>query len=301
MTVGRTDAHFESAGATLRGWLYSAPDAGTPSPAVVLCTGFAGTQDTPLIVAAAEAFARAGLAALTFDYRSFGRSDGEPRQLVSIEGQRADITAALRFLKGRDDIDADRIALWGTSLGGSHVVTVAADEPCVAAVVSQIPFNGFPRRVEGRPASANRRLLWAMIRDALRARLGRPPLYIPAVGGAGELAVMASSEASQTVRGLQSEMWQNRTAPRALFEMMRYKPGAVAGRVRMPLLVCVGGRDKESPEASASELGEKAPLGRVLRYDVAHFDFYEPEVREKVLGDQVRFLDSVLLTGERTP
>src|SRR5918997_1572414 len=38
-------------------------------PCVVLCTGFAGTQDTPSIVATARAFAAAGYAALTFDFR----------------------------------------------------------------------------------------------------------------------------------------------------------------------------------------------------------------------------------------
>jgi hypothetical protein len=39
------------------------------------------------------------------------------------------------------------VALWGNSLGGAHVISVAADDPRIVAVVAQIPFNGFPRRV----------------------------------------------------------------------------------------------------------------------------------------------------------
>src|SRR5690606_5764487 len=53
---------------------------GDRAPCVVLCHGFGGTQDTPAIRAAARAFANAGFAALTFDYRNFGESGGMPRQ-----------------------------------------------------------------------------------------------------------------------------------------------------------------------------------------------------------------------------
>jgi cephalosporin-C deacetylase-like acetyl esterase len=47
-------------------------------------------------------------------------------------------------------VDPERIALWGSSLGGARVIVVAAEGPRIAAVVAQMPFNGFPRRVEGR-------------------------------------------------------------------------------------------------------------------------------------------------------
>jgi uncharacterized protein len=57
----------------------------------------------------------------------------------------------------------DRVALGGNSLGGAHVISVAADDPRIAAVVTQIPFNGFPRRVEGRSTGAALRLFGAMV------------------------------------------------------------------------------------------------------------------------------------------
>jgi uncharacterized protein len=46
------------------------------------------------------------------------------------------------------------VTLWGNSLGGAHAISVAAHDPRIVAVVAQIPFNGFPRRVEGRSTGA---------------------------------------------------------------------------------------------------------------------------------------------------
>jgi len=110
--------HFDSNGVTCRGYIYHHTNISAPRPCVVLTTGFSGTQDTPSIQAAAHEFAAKGFTALTFDYRNFGESDGAPRQLFSIKGQLDDIHAAVRFAGGQTSIDSERIALWGTSLGG---------------------------------------------------------------------------------------------------------------------------------------------------------------------------------------
>jgi dipeptidyl aminopeptidase/acylaminoacyl peptidase len=190
--VERTPVRFDAGGVDCVGYLYRPTGGGAPVPCLVLAHGFSGTQDTPSLQAVTQAVAGAGFAALTFDYRNFGESGGTPRQLITIQGQQEDLHAALRFARSHPLIDPARIALWGTSLGGGHVIAVAADDPRVAAVVAQIPFNGFPKRVEGRSATAALRLLGAMVKDAVRGWLGRTPYYIPVVGPAGALAVMAT-------------------------------------------------------------------------------------------------------------
>ena len=237
-TIERTKIRFDSGGVTCVGYVYPPVRGGGLVPCVVVGTGFSGTQDTPSIQAAAQAFAEAGFAALTFDYRHFGESDGAPRQLVRIKDQQEDFHAAIRCARSHAGIDPERVALWGTSLGGGHVIAVAADDPRIAAVVAQVPFNGFPKRVEGRTVAATLRLLGAMVTDAVRGWLGCSPYYIRAVGTTGELAVMASPQAQQAIDAIHSLQWRNQVAPRALFEMMRYKPGARAHRLGMPVL-CV--------------------------------------------------------------
>jgi hypothetical protein len=63
-TLSEESVRFFSGDAHCVGRL-TLPTAGQPVPAVVLCTGFAGTQDTPALRAAARAFAGAGYGALT--------------------------------------------------------------------------------------------------------------------------------------------------------------------------------------------------------------------------------------------
>jgi alpha-beta hydrolase superfamily lysophospholipase len=170
--------------------------------------GFGGTQEGSLALTARD-FADAGFAVLTFDYRSFGESGGTPRQVISIRNQWADWHAAIAHARQLPGVDPSRVALWGSSLSGAHVVAVAAQDPNVAAVVAQVPFNGFPRRVEGRTRAETWRLLYAIIRDWWHGKTGREPYYVPAVARRGELAVMAFDEADAIVQAMQNDTWRN--------------------------------------------------------------------------------------------
>jgi dienelactone hydrolase len=290
----RTRVSFNSGGAELVGYLYhaAAGNGDGDAPCVVMGHGFSGTQDR--LFDNAGRFAEAGLAALTFDYRSFGESGGEPRQLVSVEGQLEDWRAAIRCARGLEGVDPDRIALWGSSLGGGHVIVVAAEDPRIAAVVAQIPFNGFPHRVEGRSTLDNLKLIWAMSVDAVRGRLGLSPHYIPMVGKPGEVAVTATPRAQQHIAMLSGEtrdsLWRNEVGPRALFGMLRYRSGDEAHRLEMPVLVCIAERDNETPEEFTRQIAERAPRGELRHYPGDHFDFYRDPVRQQVLTDQIAFL-----------
>jgi uncharacterized protein len=165
-----------------------------------LAHGFSGTMDR--LVPYAERFAADGIAALVFDCRGFGESGGEPRQVVDLPGQREDLRAAITWVRGREDLDPGRVALWGNSLGGAHVISVAADDPRIVAVVAQIPFNGFPGRVEGRSTGAALRLFGAIVWDSVKGRLHLEPFYIPMVAKPGELAVTATQEADRHIQTL---------------------------------------------------------------------------------------------------
>ena len=107
-------------------------------PCVVMAHGFGGTRDAGLS-AYAEGFAEAGIDAFVFDYRGFGASDGTPRQAVSVRRQREDYRAALAACRRLPGVDPERIALWGTSYSGGHVIPVAAGDGGVAAIVSLTP------------------------------------------------------------------------------------------------------------------------------------------------------------------
>ncbi|MEV1001871.1 alpha/beta fold hydrolase [Nonomuraea sp. NPDC050202] len=286
----RTKVSFAADGVRCAGYLYLPAGSGTV-PCVVLSHGFSGTMDR--LFDYAEHFAAGGFAALVFDYRGFGESAGEPRQLPDIDGQLADIRAAVAFARGHERVDPGRVLLWGNSLGGAHAITVAAGDPRIAAVVAQIPFNGFPKKVEGRATGETLRLLGAIVWDALRGRLGLSPYYIPMVGRPGELAVTATPEADQhiqTLTGGRTTLWRNSVAPRGLLRMMRYRPADAAARLACPLLVCVAADDRETPLETTRVLADRAPRGELRAYPGTHFTFYtDPALRERVVADQIGF------------
>src|SRR4051812_14335032 len=136
--MGRRDVSFESGGERCAAWLYE-PDGAGPHPIAVLAHGFGGTR-TARLWAYAQRFAEAGSAALVFDYRHFGDSGGEPRQLLDIRHQLDDWRAAVAYARGLNGIDPDRVALWGTSLSGGHVTVVAAEGKRGAAAISPGPL-----------------------------------------------------------------------------------------------------------------------------------------------------------------
>ncbi|MFB4276832.1 alpha/beta hydrolase [Nonomuraea sp. MTCD27] len=286
----RTKVSFTADGVRCAGYLYLPAGSGRV-PCVVLCHGFSGTMDR--LFDYAERFAAEGFAALVFDYRSFGESDGEPRQVPDIDGQLVDVRAAVAFARRHERVDPGRVLLWGNSLGGAHAITVAASDPRIAVVVAQIPFNGFPKKVEGRSTGETLRLLGAIVWDALRGKLGLRPYYIPMVGRPGELAVTATPEADQhiqTLTGGQTTLWRNSVAPRGLLQMMRYRPAEAAARLACPLLVCVAAEDRETPLETTRVLADRAPRGELRVYPGSHFTFYtDPSFRDRVVADQIAF------------
>src|SRR3954447_24665152 len=98
-------------------WLYR-PEGATGC--VVMGHGLSAVREQRL-PAYAERFAAAGLAALLFDYRYFGSSGGEPRQLLDIDAQLADWRTALGWARAR----YERVGLFGSSFGGGHVIEIA--------------------------------------------------------------------------------------------------------------------------------------------------------------------------------
>jgi fermentation-respiration switch protein FrsA (DUF1100 family) len=73
---------------------------------------------------------------LEFDYRGYGDSEGKP----SRKGCLDDVHAAIDYVKGRKDVDPDKIVLFGQSMGGAYALVAAAERPEVKAVVAEAAF-----------------------------------------------------------------------------------------------------------------------------------------------------------------
>jgi len=297
VTHVREDLTFQSGGDSIAAWLYR-PDEGDDAgavPCVVMAHGFSATRRDAL-PSYAERFAAAGFAVLLFDYRGFGDSGGAERQVIDVRRQHEDYEAAIGFARGLDGIDAGRIALFGSSFSGGHVVSIASRHPEIAAVIAQVPFADGLAQLRATPPKVGLRGTVDGIRDQVAAWRGRPPVMIAPVGPSGSYAVMTAPEAEPGFASItgSGSLWRNAVGARVMLQVGRYRPVAKAANVRCPLLVQVGDSDQTTPPAPAVKMAQRAPRGELLRYPVGHFEPYTGEPFERFVSDQIAFLTRVL-------
>jgi hypothetical protein len=174
---------------------------GKALPTIVMSHGWGGTA--AMLRAQATAFAAAGYLVVAFDYRGWGESDSrvvltspapeasqkngqrftaevlEVREVVDPLDEAEDIFNVIHWAMGEAMVDKGRVGLWGTSFSGGLVVYVAARDPRVKALVSQVAYMGLPLdRFPGPALTAARD---AATRRA-RGEIGYPPPRAREVG-----------------------------------------------------------------------------------------------------------------------
>lgn len=286
----RFDVSFTSGEDRCAAWLYLPTGVASP-PVVILGHGLGATREMRLD-AFAERFAQAGIAALAFTYRHFGDSGGQPRQLLSIKRQLADWDAAIDWVKNHPDVDGTRIAVWGSSFGGGHAITVASRHPELKAAVAQCPFtDGLASALALGPAGSLKTLP-VVARDLVSMVLRRPPVMIPLAGPPGSVALMNAPDALPGYEALlpHETTFRNEVAARFAPTGTTYRPGRAAKKVKFPILFCVSDTDSVTPPAQTLRYARTAPRGEIKRYDAGHFDFYLGEPFEALVRDQTEFL-----------
>jgi cephalosporin-C deacetylase-like acetyl esterase len=247
--VPRIDVEFQSEGDTIRGWLFL-PEGEGPFPAVALAGGWCYVREL-VMPTYAQAFANAGVAALVFDYRNLGVSDGEPRQHLDPWMQIRDYQNALSFLERHDDVDPDRLGVWGISYSGGHVVVLAAIDPRIKCIVGQIPVVDGYENMKRAHGSIGYRRLWAEILDDRALRYEKPGerLYIPHATAepAQDLGAWPFPETYTTFKALQetsAPLYQNSSTVESVDLMLQYDIIPFARRnLDIPAMIIVAEAD----------------------------------------------------------
>src|SRR5437899_10202925 len=115
------------------------PEGGGPHPAVVMARGIGGIKAGGL-APFAERFRDEGFVAIAFDYRNFGGSGGQPREVLSVPRQRADYSTVIGWAVEQPYVDPTQIIAWGTSFAGMHVLELAVSDARLSAAVAQAPL-----------------------------------------------------------------------------------------------------------------------------------------------------------------
>lgn len=244
----RVDVEFKSEGTTVRGWLYLASES-KRSPTVVLAGGWCYVREI-VMPTYAKAFAEAGINALIFDYRNLGVSDGDDRQHLDPWAQVKDYQNAISFLERHDLVDPDRIGVWGISYSGGHALILAAIDPRVKTIVSQIPvIDGYEnmRRAHG---TIEYRALWDLVlRDRKQRYETGERLYLPHAteNSAEEVSAWPFPETVRTflaIKASEAPLYQNSSSVESVDLLMNYDVGPFVKRIyNTPTLMIVAEGD----------------------------------------------------------
>ncbi len=300
----RKDVEFKTGdNTTLRGWLYQPDDAKDAVPVVIMAHGYSAVKEMYLDKYG-EVFAAAGMAALVFDNRNFGASDGEPRQEIDPWQQIRDYRDAITFATSLPEIDESRIGVFGSSYSGGHVLVVGAIDKRVKCVVSQVPI------ISG--IENARRLIRSDMWDGLRGMFdadraaryaGDAPAMIPVVSSPDEQpqapAALPTADSWKWFRETcdkRAPSWKNEVTLRSVEMFIEYEPGIYIPSISpTPLLMLVARDDvlTVSDLAFAAYETAREPKKLVV-LEGGHFDAYINSFDESSLAARDWFCEYLL-------
>jgi len=300
LAAGRRNIRFVSGDSDCAAWHYPGNDGGC-----VIMAGGAGVTKEPGTDRFARRFHDAGYSVLAFDYRRFGDSGGTPRQIIRIREQLADWRAAIDCAAALPEVDPTKIAIWGFSLSGGHVLTIAADNPAVAAAIAQTPLAdgqaAAPNALKHMTTSALLRLMARAALDGLGGLAGRDPILVPAAGSPGEVAILTTPDAQDATRALdpngQYDDWNQTIAARWALRAGSYRPGRRATHIQCPLLVIACDQDQSVTPEPGARAATAAARGELVRMPGGHYEPFlgghEPTIKAEIVFLRRHLLDNV--------
>lgn len=292
--------HFDSYGETCAADYYRAPGEG-PHPIVVMGHGLGATKELGL-QDFAEHFAAAGISALAFDYRHYGASTGTPRELLSIKKQLEDFRNAIAFARTLPGVDPQRVAIWGSSFAGGHVMQLAAEDLGLRAGVSQVPFSSGLASTRCIPPWTALRMTGKAIVDLTRSALGLGPTYVPLLGHPGEVAMMSAQDSYDGYKQLvpqaavDADRWHNRVAARIALGITFYEPARALKKARIPVFVATADTDTIAPAEPTKKAARQTPNATLFELPKGHFDYYKGEGGALLASEELAFLQQHLLS-----
>lgn len=279
---------FKVDGQTLRGDLYLPRGASASSkvPAVVVGGSLTSVKEQ-MSASYAQELAKRGIAALAFDYRHYGQSDGQPRQLENVETKKADLKAAVSFLQTVPGVDG--VSLLGVCTSGGNVIQAAAEDSRVRSVVTVAGWfvePSFTPMLYGGEAAVN----------ALKVQGSQALVKYRSTGVSDTVQTygMANSGAAHagdhmdyyvnTKRGNISS-FTNAMAVQSWESWLSFDPVAFASKVKVPTMI-IHSDDSALPDQARKVYGLLAGKKELNWMKGGHFEFYDNAEKVSAAAEQ---------------
>ncbi|KEF61739.1 uncharacterized protein A1O9_03309 [Exophiala aquamarina CBS 119918] len=303
--MGREDIEFKTSDhVTLRGWFYKPENhSGDKLPAVVLAHGFSALKEMDLNTFAEEFTSKLPIAALVYDNRGFGDSDhkeGEPRHEIVPSLQISDYSDAITYVSQRPEVNPDKIAIWGSSYSGGHVLYVGAVDRRVKAVLSQAPlvsgWDNFNRLVRPDFAVGFNAMFAA---DRITRSNGGEAGFVPVVDEDPLKPSALPTPDSYTFFSSweKKSNWKNTVSLKSIELFRGYEPQQLIEHIApTPLLMTIAAEDVLTPADLAIGAFARAREPKQLQLlNGGHFEAYSGRLFEQNAGTQVAFLKKWLI------
>jgi uncharacterized protein len=251
----------------------------------------------------AARFAEAGFGVLAFDYRRLGESGGTPRQVAILRDQLADYRAAIDFARTLPGVDPAKVAIWGFSVAGGHVIRLAAEVDGLGAAISHAGNADGLRSAlasmrDWTPLAFARVNVLAM-RDLLRGASGRSRLLIPLAGEKGEVASLTTPDSRNGSEALNpggAHAWRQEIAAWSALRVAFQRPIRFARKVKTPLLVLAYLDDGVTAPGPAIRAARRAPGAELVELPGGHYEAYLAG-HERAVELELAFLRRTLLAA----
>src|SRR5262249_23643729 len=227
---------FTSAGNRLAGVLYLPAE---QVVAAVVTTGPLTSVKEQATGAYARALAERGFAAVAFDHRTFGESEGEPRQFENPEGKADDVRAAVTALRADDRTRDLPVVALGVCAGGGYMAKAGADDPRIGAFAGVAgDYSAPPAFAQSSPHASEESISRGLAAEKRWRETGAAE-SIPAVAPDGGDVAMPLREAYEyygTPRGA-VDNYTNAFAVQSLAYTTPFHTQAAAARIEVPFLL----------------------------------------------------------------
>lgn len=276
---------FQSEGTKLVGNLYlpAGSPAGSKLPAVVVAGSWTTVKEQmPALYA--ERMAAQGYAALTFDFRGYGESEGQTRDVESPARKTEDFRNAVSYLQSLPTVDSQRIGMLGVCASSGYMAAAVAEDDRVRSLALVAPWLHDPAMarqvynawspVEGKEGYEARLDLAGAAREKFE-RTGEVE-YVPAASASDPAAAMygpVDYYLDPQRGGIPA--WGNRFAVMAWDEWLRYDALVSAPGVEVPVLM-VHSEEAAIPDGARRFYQDlKAPKEFLWMAGNTQFDFYD--------------------------
>lgn len=258
---------------------------------IVMAHGLGGVKEL-WIDKFAEFFSKNDYECFLFDYRNYGTSDGNKRQLVNVKNQLMDWNNAIEFVKNNLDTNVKDIILFGSSFSGGHVIKLLSKRDDVKMAISQCPYTNTLATVKTFSLKRILKFIFPVLLDLLSCLTGYHPYTLELANESGKSALMKIPNYNDYLKRMPKNLNVINKAPaRTILEFLKYSPGKYFKNIDRPIYVATCLKDNLAPAYKTIELANKCKGATIKEYNCNHFDIYFDDYFKEACNDYLEFLN----------